>query len=206
LHDGLYSKETIDGIRTIEIIDGSASMQQNPPKFLLPAEKGVYLQQIADALHMPVPSLWNTFPPIAVHTGNRFLIIPMSSQSALKELQPRLEEIQQICEVLDCVGFYPFTLETILPGRVASARMFAPRYGIPEESATGTAAGPLAGYLVEEMHIPNLAFDIEQGLAMPVPSPSLLHIDVDRDDGQIHKIMVGGSAVVSKELDVDVWQ
>jgi PhzF family phenazine biosynthesis protein len=130
----------------------------------------------------------------------------MTSQAALKDIQPKFEEIHRISEVLDCVGFYPFTLETVLPERVASTRMFAPRYGIPEESATGTAAGPLAGYLIEEMHIPNLSFDIEQGLAMPEPSPSLLHIEVDRDDSQIRKIMVGGRAVVSKELDVEVWQ
>jgi PhzF family phenazine biosynthesis protein len=206
LQDGLYSKETIDGIREIEIKDGAAAMQQKPPRFLLPAEKAIYLQQIADSLQMPVPSFWTTFPPIAVHTGNRFLIIPMTSQAALKDIQPKFEEIHRISEVLDCVGFYPFTLETVLPERVASTRMFAPRYGIPEESATGTAAGPLAGYLIEEMHIPNLSFDIEQGLAMPEPSPSLLHIEVDRDDSQIRKIMVGGRAVVSKELDVEVWQ
>lgn len=202
LKDGQYTKETIDGIRTIQISTGTAFMEQKPPQYLIPQDKGIELSAISQSLSIPTPDLWQTHPPLAVHTGNRFLIIPLPDLRTLKSIQPVFSEIEWISEVLDCIGFYPFTLETNLPDRVASARMFAPRFGIPEESATGTAAGPLAGYLYDKMNIQTESYYLEQGWEMAVPSPSLIQIRTKTTQQQITQIMVGGRAIIDRELTI----
>ncbi|MEI9908479.1 MAG: PhzF family phenazine biosynthesis protein [Bacteroidota bacterium] len=57
--------------------------------------------------------------------------------------------------------------------------MFGPYYGIPEESATGMAAGPLACYLHDKLGQGKKHFLIEQGYFMQHPSPSLLIADLE---------------------------
>ena len=78
-------------------------------------------------------------------TGNAFLIVGVRSAGDLEDLTPDFEAIERISDALDLIGFYVFTTDGLEPGDDATARMFAPRFGIREESATGMAAGPLAG-------------------------------------------------------------
>ncbi len=176
LKDGQYTKETIEGNRSILVSSGTASMEQKAPQYLIPQGKGIEFSAISHSLSIQTPTLWEQYPPLGVHTGNRFLIIPIPNLVTLRSIQPVQGEIEQISETLDCIGFYPFCQETNLPGRLASARMFAPRFGIPEESATGTAAGPLAGYLFDKMKITTESYFLEQGWEMPKPSRSLIQI------------------------------
>ncbi|OYU43231.1 MAG: hypothetical protein CFE44_19535 [Burkholderiales bacterium PBB4] len=61
--------------------------------------------------------------------------------------------------------------------------MFAPRYGIDEESATGTAASPLGALLLAANHDVGPCW-IEQGRFMTPSSPS--RIEVVRANDQVH--------------------
>ena len=72
-------------------------------------------------------------------------------------------EIASVSERLNLIGFYIFSPQTMKGDRDADARMFAPQFGIDEESATGMAAGPLACYLHEKLNTPKDSFTIEQG-------------------------------------------
>ena len=82
--------------------------------------------------------------PAIVNTGNSFLILGVKTIKDLENLKPDYESIKAISDQYDLIGFYVFSLETHNRDSDASTRMFAPRYGIKEESATGMAAGPLA--------------------------------------------------------------
>ena len=82
------------------------------------------------------------------------------------------------------IGFYVYSAQTNVSGRDAGARMFAPRYGIPEESATGMAAGPLACYLYDVLGVRKDTFVIEQGHLMPTPSPSVITVKLDLRAGE----------------------
>jgi trans-2,3-dihydro-3-hydroxyanthranilate isomerase len=74
-------------------------------------------------------------------------------------------------------------------------RMFAPGLGVPEDAATGSAAGPLALHLARHERI---AFgdEIEIAQGAEIGRPSQLYARVDGSGDAIERIEVGGSAVV----------
>ena len=78
--------------------------------------------------------------------------------------------------------------------RDAVAYMFAHFYGIPEESVTGMAAGPLACYLYTYLHQKKPIFRIEQGHLVQSPSPSVLTVQLTLDQETITSLRVGGQA------------
>jgi trans-2,3-dihydro-3-hydroxyanthranilate isomerase len=73
--------------------------------------------------------------------------------------------------------------------------MFAPFHGVPEDPATGSAAGPLAIHLARHGRI---AFgdeiEIEQGAEIQRPSKLFARVEGSAD--KIERVEVGGSAVL----------
>ena len=74
-------------------------------------------------------------------------------------------------------------------------RMFAPGYGVPEDPATGSAAGPLACHLLRHGLVEaEVELAISQG--EQVGRPSQLTAIVRGAPDAIEQVVVGGSAVV----------
>jgi len=74
-------------------------------------------------------------------------------------------------------------------------RMFAPALGVPEDPATGSAAGPLAVHLARHGRIGfDETIEIRQGAE--IGRPSILHASVEGSLRQITRVAVGGCAVV----------
>lgn len=206
--DGLCSKQTIDGNRDILIKGDLAFMQQNTPRYQsISADDSDFASlhaRILQSMGLTEHDLLRDRLPTIVNTGNAFLAIPIIGRECLANIQPNHEEIGNISEELDLVGFYPFTLDVQDSSHAASTRMFAPRYGIGEESATGTAAGPLACLLYSQYNIPGPTLQIEQGVLMEPASPSLIKVELDIQQGQIPSLMVGGRARVEKTMSVRI--
>jgi trans-2,3-dihydro-3-hydroxyanthranilate isomerase len=74
-------------------------------------------------------------------------------------------------------------------------RMFAPTDGVPEDPATGSAAGPLAIHLARYGRIP-FGEEIVISQGKEVGRPSTLYARVEGDGNRIERVQVGGSAVV----------
>lgn len=87
-----------------------------------------------------------------------------------------------------------FSRETIVSEATVHARMFAPHtMGIPEDPASGAAAGPLGASLAHDGGLPLVAetrFIIEQRLEMG--RPRTIHVVVRRRDANIMGPRVGG--------------
>jgi trans-2,3-dihydro-3-hydroxyanthranilate isomerase len=80
-------------------------------------------------------------------------------------------------------------------GRRYRTRMFAPGVGVPEDPATGSAAGPLAMHLARHGRIPfGSQIEIRQGVE--ISRPSLLRASVEGASDRIERVTVGGSAVL----------
>lgn len=197
------SKETIDGRREIFFEGEAAFMEQRAPRYAALPAAGVSCEDVLGLLGLSGGDLIAGQEPLVVNTGNSFMIVPVKTAARVGAVRPRHHEIARISEALDLIGCYVFSLETGTPGRHAGARMFAPRFGIDEESATGMAAGPLACFLRDRLGLAGSEFLIEQGVLMPKPSPSLLTARLEFADGKIARLLVGGRAAISKSLAID---
>ena len=199
------SIETVDGIRGIRLEGDQAFMEQQAPTFTRPDQVVADLsaQRILDSIQVSAADLLESQAPVVVNTGNSFMIIPLRSATAVRQIAPDLAAVERISEQLDLIGYYVFSPEVQQSGRDAGARMFAPRYGIPEEAATGMAAGPLACYLFTYLQQKKSTFLIEQGYLMPSPSPSVLTVRLKLDQLTIKNLWVGGRATVSHSVEID---
>jgi PhzF family phenazine biosynthesis protein len=189
------SKETIDGVRKILFENGEAYMEQSSPKYF----KVSNAKAIIDSLGIDEKEAHPDFPATVVNTGNSFLLVGVKDERALKKLKPDMAAISKFSEEYNCVGFYIFAVND----DAVQTRMFAPYYGIDEESATGMAAGPLACLLSTVFKTKNV-FHVRQGKYMTPPSESLLNVRLNRKDGSIENLMAGGNAYLDREFDLEL--
>jgi len=196
------SKETIDGRREILMEGESAFMEQISP--LYTELDDANLLRSINSIGIKTSDLLEGARPCVVNTGNAFLVIALQNPDDVKSVNPVKEEISAVSKAYDLIGYYIFSPQAMKEDRDAGARMFAPRYGIDEESATGMAAGPLACYLHDKLKIKKRQFMIEQGYLMPQPSPSVISVRLKKNSGQISSLMAGGVAAVSKVKHVEI--
>jgi trans-2,3-dihydro-3-hydroxyanthranilate isomerase len=182
----------------IELVDGRPGrviMTQGKPSF-----GGVIrdLAPIADALGVDSMALARANLPVqAVSTGLEHLVVPMPDLETMASLRPNLSALDVFLRQCGTLGCFVFTLATASPDAFARARMFAPGAGVPEDPATGSAAGPLGAYLAVHGVLPRdqASFVIEQGIEMG--RPSRIWVEVGRDAaGMPTTIRVGGSTVL----------
>ena len=95
--------------------------------------------------------------------------------------------------------FLIFCPQTYERNRDLNVRVFCDYYGIPEDPATGSGNGCLAGYLVKHRYFGSdeIDFRIEQGYE--IGRPSLLFLKAEQNQGRID-VSVGGKVImVAKE-------
>ena len=130
-----------------------------------------------------------TLPVQIAYSGLPDIIIPISDVVTLNGLQPTMEVVADITQKHKAVSFHVFAFGN--DGYTAHVRDFAPLYGVPEESATGTANAALTHYLAVNSVIPRQGdFAFLQGEAMGRPSVVATRIAIDGN------IYVGGTAYV----------
>ena len=84
-------------------------------------------------------------PPAVISTGLPDIILPVSDVDTLNTLTPDMDALAALSQEMQVVGVHAFAMTD--DGYTAHVRNFAPLYGIPEESATGTANAALTHYL-----------------------------------------------------------
>ena len=147
-----------------------------------------------------------TLPVMIVSTGLPDFMIQVEDVETLNLLPLDMNAISAVTEKNNAVSFHVFaipsptssnsklsTLNSQLP-ITAHVRDFGPLYGVPEESATGTANASLTHYLQQNGCIPPTGdFSFLQGEAMGRPSVVATRVT---PDGTIY---VGGTAAVVAE-------
>jgi len=160
--------------------------------------------EIARALGLAREDLDETLPIQAVSTGNTMLLVPVRSLADLGRCRPNLTMLQEIYERSDfaevnATGCYAFTRETIEIGEARAHARFFVGMNIGEDPATGSAAGPLGGYLVyhDASRVDPIdgayRFIIEQGDF--INRPSRIGLEVIGKPGKVDEVRVGGSSV-----------
>jgi trans-2,3-dihydro-3-hydroxyanthranilate isomerase len=120
------------------------------------------------------------------HNGPAHVYVALSGEQAVAQLRPDMVRLADLGVAANCFA-----------GREASwkTRMFCPAAGVPEDAATGSAAGPLALHLVRHGRIAfGQEIEIHQG--QEIDRPSLLYARVTGAPGRIESIEVGGRAQI----------
>jgi len=145
--------------------------------------------------------------PQVVSTALPQMMIPIKSFSAFKAL-PSGGTGTSLASLLktygtDCAMCY--SAETEDPKATVHCRMFSPGFGVPEDPATGSAAGALGSFLVWHQvirpHGGVARIVIEQGIEIRRPSRIQVEISVG-NGGEITEVRVGGEAVTVIEAEV----
>ena len=148
--------------------------------------------ELADVLGLRADDIVEKYPVQDVSTGLPHIIIPVASLDALRAAKVSKEKCFRFIERSHAKNLLLFCLEGRSGTHGVSVRMFADYLGIPEDPATGSGNGCLAGYLVKHgiMHSPKIECIVGQG--HEIERPSLLFLKAEeRNDGNID-IMVGG--------------
>ena len=168
-------------------------MEQRSPEFL-----GAYgeMELLARLLSLPLERLdLLKGPAEVVSTGLPFLIVPLTSQRALSQAKINPSILEAVAQELDTSLIALFTMDGTGGNRIR-ARVFAPFHGVPEDPATGSAAGCFGAYLVKHGLIreePIVTVEIEQGQEMH--RPSLIQVELALHEGTIDRVWVAGSVV-----------
>lgn len=204
--EGETSKMTVDGPRKIIIRGTQSFMEQLAPRYSGPSEWGqedVAASDVLRSVGIGESDLIDGVSPLLVNTGNSFVVIPIKDAATLARIVPDQAAVETISDKLDLIGFYLFDLAEDQAEIDATTRMFAPRYAIPEEAATGMAAGPLACYLRDVVGVAKTHFEIAQGYFMSPPSPSRISVDLDCDaTGAIRSLIAGGYGKSIREVRI----
>ena len=139
-------------------------------------------RRLASALGLDVSDIdLSRFPAQVVSTGAPHCLIPVRNRDAIDRARPDAARLLAILREAGGEGCYIFSLDPLDRGSTAYARFFNPTVGIYEDSATGTAAGPLSAQLVAKGIVPDgSTVIIEQGYAMG--RPSRIEMRVHGDD------------------------
>lgn len=172
-------------------------MTQAEPQFGDPVTAGA---RLAKALGGGAGLLPKQPAPQLVSTGLPQLMVPIRSLAKLKAL-PSGGTGMALASVLEALGTgcaMCYALETERPDATVHCRMFAPGLGVPEDPATGSAAGALGCYLVwhglVRPHDGVAGIVVEQGIE--IGRPSLIHVEIAvGNGGEITAVRVGGEAV-----------
>jgi trans-2,3-dihydro-3-hydroxyanthranilate isomerase len=148
----------------------------------------VKLYEAAEELLAAVGVERSELPVEVYDNGLHHVYVALPSVEAVAALEPDMQALGRLPDVL---GANCFAGE----GARWKTRMFAPAGGVPEDPATGSAAGPLACHLARHGRI---AFgdEIQISQGAEIKRPSTLHARVTGSADAIERVEVGGSAVI----------
>ncbi len=175
--------ETLSGIIPVEVDAHNAYGEMEQP---IPAAEAV---ERADDLLDALNALDATRAGLAVYAyrnGPRHAYVEFPTAQEVASLKPDLGRLAGHPMGISCFAGEGVSWKT---------RCFVPHLGVPEDPATGSAAGPLAFHLVRHGKAP-MGEQIEISQGAEIGRPSRLYARVTGTDDTIEHVYVGGSAIV----------
>ena len=141
--------------------------------------------------------------PARWSAGAPYTIVPLRSLAAIGRCRVDLGSWDKAFGFDAHCAAYMICCDTAETGNSFHTRMFAPRQGVAEDPATGSAAAALAGYLAAHGGYGDgeHRVRIEQGYEMG--RPSLIELTLRIAGGRLTGASIGGSAVVVSEGTIE---
>lgn len=148
-------------------------------------------ETVSKILSLDVREIDDQFLIQQVSTGLPTVIVPLKTLESIKRVKIIMDRYLAFTEDIDAKTLLVFCPETYNKQNDLNVRFFAGRYGIPEDPATGSANGCLAGYLVKHRYFgkKKISAKVEQGYEVGRPSLILLEAE-EKEKGII--VNVGG--------------
>jgi trans-2,3-dihydro-3-hydroxyanthranilate isomerase len=156
---------------------------------------GVEVDTVAVAAALQVDEDAIVSQPQFCTTGVRQAFAEVGDRDALAAIHPDFDLVAGLRNADGLVAWCEVT-----DGEVAQ-RFFAPQMGIPEDPATGSAAGALGSLRVFRGASPGPLL-VRQGAE--IHRPSEIHVNIGGSVGQPADVRVGGRAVVVFEGAIDL--
>jgi len=171
--------------------DGYGWMKQIEPTFGKPHPA----ETMAAILKLPVDDIDGRFPVQEVSTGLPFFIVPLKTIAALKTAKIDRDRYFAYIRDSSAKGILVFCPQAHEAGNDISVRVFVDYFGVPEDPATGSGNGCLAGYLVKHRYFGKDAVDIRSEQGYEIGRPSLLLLKAAEISGHVH-VSVGGRSII----------
>ncbi len=175
----------------VELAKDILWMKQKPPTFGCLYDP----ESIASCLNLNEEDIDTKFPVQEVSTGIPFLILPLRNLDALKRAKVDTEKFFELVKCNDANAILLFCPETYNKENDLCVRVFADYYGVPEDPATGSGNGCLAGYLVRYRYLEKDSIDIRVEQGYEIDRPSLILLKAEEKEEFID-IYVGGRVIM----------
>ncbi len=165
-------------------------MKQIPPTF----GRTFDAAKTAQMLNLAVKEIDSRYPIQEVTTGVPFVIVPLRTLDATRRI--RLDKDKHLDFAKEAQAeILVFCPQTYKKENNLNVRVFVDMFGIPEDPATGSANGCLAGYLSQYHYFGSDVVDarVEQGYE--IGRPSLLYLKARKREAKI-QVNVGGKVVM----------
>ena len=140
----------------------------------------------ADALLSAVGVTEAVLPVEEYRNGPRHVCVALADADAVAALEPDQRELARLPIGASCFA---------AQGARVKTRMFAPALGVPEDPATGSAAGPIAVHLARH-GVVEFGTEIEIRQGAEIGRPSVLYARANGTRERLDRVEVGGSAVI----------
>lgn len=171
--------------------DGMQWMKQNQPVYGQVYDKA----EMAGVLGLAVEDLDDRFPVQRVSTGLPSVLVPLRGLAEVKKAKTQRDAYDAFMGKYGNHTIMLFSPETYKAENQLNARAFCDCVGVPEDPATGSAAGNLSAYLVKHRYFGSASIDLRMEQGYEIGRPSLLHLRASElADGTVD-IRVGGRTV-----------
>ena len=201
LNPGRVHHKTGAGILPVDIVrendDYKIIMTQGTISFGVTLE-GEVLCDLLAALNISADDLLKQCPVQIASTGHSKVMVGIRCQSLLNQLNPDMALLKRISALIDCNGFYVFSMDAQEADILIHGRMFAPAIGINEDPVTGNANGPLGAYLVHHQLVQydnnSFCFKAMQGEA--IGRAGVIDVEVTTRQQKPVEVKIAGNAVI----------
>ena len=162
--------------------DGYIWMKQVEPEF----GKQHPAEAIAAILGLPAADIDDRYPVQEVSTGLPFFIVPLKTLAALKTAKIDRDKYFAFIKDSWAKGILVFCPQAHEARNDISVRVFVDYFGVPEDPATGSGNGCLAGYLVKHRYFGKDSIDIRSEQGYEIGRPSLLLLKAEQE-GRKHQ-------------------
>lgn len=139
-----------------------------------------------DALLAALGIAGSALPVERYDNGPLHTFVVLDSREDVAAVRPDLRALADLEVMVSCIAGSRTAWKT---------RMFAPATGVPEDPATGSAAGPLACHVCRH-DLVEWGTEIEISQGDEIGRPSILYARAEGSEAGIDRVEVGGRAVV----------